>query len=162
MLMKFIIGLIINIFSVVLVSTAFADVKVRELVHYRFGNQITNSEISILSNGLILVRNRAQATMEYLPNLKLKPPQASKLLKNIEVAMTEESIYREGAESTFGSSSGDLAIFSESGRFAFVFQLGRGEESNHKNDQISEKIGPASKQIKDLIQSIAKDKMPLL
>lgn len=135
--------------------------NVRELLSYSYGNQITHSDISILSNGLVITRNRNQATYEYLPNVFLKKEDLAALMKNIELVMKDESIYRVGQPSSFGSSSGSLTIYTNGGRAREVFVLSRSDSTDISGkDKILEITSPVALQIKKLVQAMARDKMP--
>ena len=135
--------------------------NIRELLKYDYGNQITRSEISIFSNGLVIKRNRSQATYEYLANVWLKKEELAALTKNIELVMKDESVYRNGNPSNFGSSNGELKIYTSGGRARDVFALSRSESADGLGkDKIVEIIGPAATQIRAMVQSMARDKMP--
>ncbi len=153
--------MLLQIVLVFVSHSAFAATTIREMVRYSYGNQITHSEISVLSNGLVLVRNRTQATYNYMPNIQLKKSDLAVLSKNVDIASQEESTYKEGFPSSFGSSSGQLTIYASNNKSAIIFALGFGEENNGGLDKISEVNTVAGNQIKKLIQAIAKDKMPL-
>ncbi len=155
------INVLLQIFLVLATQSVFAATTIREMIRYSYGNQITHSDISVLSNGLVLIRNRMQASFYYMPNIQLKKTDLAILSKNVDEASQGESLYREGSPSSFGSSRGQLTIFSNNNKSAIIFALGFGDENNGGLDKISEVNSAAANQIKKLIQSMANDKMPL-
>ena len=133
--------------------------SVRELVHYIAGNQITFTEISILSNGLVMQRNRTQATFAYQQSLSLDANQLKRLMFSIEQSVQDESKYSKAKDKfAFGDPHGELNIYANSNKSAYVKAISD-ELDENGYQTIVEKTSANAKFILDLVNSFAKNKL---
>ena len=123
------------------------------------GNQITNSEISVLSNGIVMQRNRIQATLIYQPSLTLSGSDLKKLLTAIEASLLMENTYKEEGQTSFGSSSGELTVYGAKGIFDYVKAVARNEGNEGELNKGVEKLDTQSQWILTLINNLAKNKI---
>ena len=133
--------------------------SVREIVHYSAGNQITRTEISILSNGLVMQRNRTQATYAYQQSLSLDSSQLKRLKFSIEQSVHGESKYsKPDHKFAFGDSNGELSIYADSNKSDFVKAISL-ETDQDGYQKIVEKTDMNSQFILNLVNSFAKEKL---
>jgi hypothetical protein len=138
-------------------SLGYADNRV--LLEYRYGNQITASEVVILTNGLIIQRNRNQATYVYLSNTRLSQQEIVDLGKAVDLASSTASMSLEGEATSFGSSSGSLIGYTTEGRSVLLF--GSLLREAGQKIKIVYQPGAQGKTIRQFIQNLVRDKMPL-
>ncbi len=154
---KMIAGLFV-ILTFLPLSSAFGD-DARVLLEYRYGNQITSSEVTVLTDGLVIQRNRLQASYVYLPNIKLSKSEVDSLIKAVDAAALAAQTYTEGEPTAFGSSSGELSGFTTNGKATLLFAASL--KDSYEKISLVYQDGADGKTLRAFIQNLVSDKMPL-
>lgn len=140
------------------VSTAQAA-STHVLLEYDLGNQITRSKLMILSNGLVMKAESRFGKYAYLEDTQLSPETLSALVANIELASSAETFRDDKVPSALGGSFGALQVHSADGYNSVIYTLVPGEHFSNKT--LVCKNGAAADAIRELVQSMVRDEMPL-
>jgi hypothetical protein len=109
--------------------------EAREIISYWYGNQISGSELTIMSDGTINHKERRTPTnIETITHAKLSATKLAELTGWIEAAPSGTLVESDGTETNLGSSSGSLKAFTPSGAEVVIETDARDGDGDGYND----------------------------
>lgn len=139
-----------NIFLLFLFLSA-PLIYAREILHYRYGNQITRSELSVQEDGSVVVIEttccppHSESTQFFLSENQFYGLEAA-----IENSSTTPLQVLEGEATTEGSSSGELIAWTEAGKKVIVRTIER-SSSLFGKDILTINPSPQSRWVEDFV-----------
>jgi hypothetical protein len=130
----------------------------RILLEYDFGNQITRSGLTVLSNGLIMKTETLQGKTTYLTDRQLSPAELTKLVKNIDAAALAEPFRNDDIVAAMGGSYGDAKMYTSNGFISFLYTIVGGD--GLKKTVLCQQ-GSEADAIRNWIQKNVRDQMPI-
>ncbi len=110
-------------------SVAKASSPTYILLNYDYGNQIIRTQMTVLSNGLVMLSTITHGRATRLPDEQLSPGALAKLISDIDNAANAPQVHIDGAITSYGSESGTLVGHTEDGFMTNIVAVIRNKSS---------------------------------
>jgi hypothetical protein len=148
------------IFSLLMSSSLYAQTPTTYvLLSYDYGNQITRSGLTVLSNGLVMSSRTSQSQTSRLPDQQLPQDVLSKLTTSINLSAVAPQARFDGEPTTMGSSSGTLVGYTADGYASNILLVSRGAKPGD-SDTIIFQPRLESLEVVNFVNSKVQNKIP--
>ena len=153
--MKYLISFILFLIT----FSIHANQSTHVVLSYEFGNQITRSTLTVLSNGLVMKSESLNGKNTYLADEQLTQKDTQILQSLIEKSFLSAPLYKENLPASLGGFYGEAKIYSKNGYTSFLYTVTGNQDLNSKSMVCQE--GIAADHVRKFIQDRVQVKMPL-